>query len=249
MRRDDLQALLIEVGMGILVTEGPAIGTERLTFKRVFERTEELHGVHVTNASVIGRLWDDMSDYQAAVLAAILSNDDQEGIEDTVNAVAKILASADLSTPGSRMTTAAEVVRVGCQTYVDALLGSPKASLHLGLRGLSVSRLPEAAATPAGETARAAYEEFCLRWEFVFEQTFAVLGVRLRPGFTLRQLSMLAISMTEGFARWDRLDPGSARGIMRPTGPDGEEREWTLFSVGLEAVMWHLTELDDADPV
>jgi hypothetical protein len=33
-------------------------------------------------------------------------------------------------------------------------------------------------------------------------------------------------------------------GIMRPTGPDGEEQEWTLFGLALEALAYEFFELD-----
>ncbi|HEY5109180.1 MAG TPA: hypothetical protein VII96_06170, partial [Acidimicrobiales bacterium] len=76
MRRDELKELLVEVGLDLLIEEGLARGTERLTFKRVFDRAADERGVRVTNASVIGRIWTDMADYQADVLAAALKNDD-----------------------------------------------------------------------------------------------------------------------------------------------------------------------------
>jgi hypothetical protein len=90
---------------------------------------------------------------------------------------------------------------------------------------------------------RQVYEEFATRWDFVFMQTFAVIGVRLRPGLTIRQLSMLAISLTEGFSIWERVDPTMTRHILRPTGPNGEKQEWTLFSLGLEGLVWQFAEL------
>lgn len=134
MRRGDLEELLIEVGLEILIDEGVATGTERLTFKRVFDRAAAEHQVYVTNASVIGRIWDDMAEYQAAVLAAVLTNDDEEGLEDTINVVAKVLVSADLSTSASRVATLTEVIRAGCEAHIDALTSSRKSSLHMGLR-------------------------------------------------------------------------------------------------------------------
>jgi hypothetical protein len=54
---------------------------------------------------------------------------------------------------------------------------------------------------------------------------------------------MLAISMVEGYAIWDRVDPASARDILRPSGPDGDSQEWSLLSVGLDALVSQLTEL------
>ena len=56
---------------------------------------------------------------------------------------------------------------------------------------------------------------------------------------------MLAISLTEGFSIWDRVDPTMTRHILRPTGPNGEKQEWTLFSLGLEGLVWQFAELDE----
>ena len=244
MRRDDLKELLIGVGLDLLIEEGLARGTERLTFKRVFDRAAAERGVRVTNASVIGRIWDDMADYQADVLAAALENDDIDGMAEVILAAARVVADADLSSIEGRHAAAVEVIRVACQAHIDALTGTRKADINMGLRGLSVSRLPLEEGSPTATSVRRAYEEFATRWDYVFERTFAVIGIRMRPGLTIRQLSMLAISLTEGFTVWDRVDPSVTRHILRPTGPDGGKQEWTLFSLGLDALVWQFAELD-----
>jgi hypothetical protein len=33
-------------------------------------------------------------------------------------------------------------------------------------------------------------------------------------------------------------------GILRPTGPDGQEQEWTLFGIGMDALQQLLFEAD-----
>ena len=246
MRRSELKALLIQVGLELLIEEGLARGTERLTFKRVFDRAAAEQGVRVTNASVIGRIWTDMADYQADVLSAALHYDDVGGMEETILAAARAVAAADLSTLDGRHAAAVEVIRVACDAHIEALTRVPEASIAMGLRGLSVSRLPSDEGSPTSASVRRAYEEFAVRWDFVLEQAFEEIGVRLRPGLTVRQLSMLAISLTEGFTIWDRVDPSMTRHILRPTGPHGEKQEWSLFSLGLEALVWQFAELVDA---
>ena len=245
MRRDELKELLIEVGLELLIEEGLARGTERLTFKRVFDRASGERGVRVTNASVIGRIWSDMAEFQADVLAAALQNDDHVGMEETILAAAQVLAEADLVSVAGRRAATVEVIRVACAAHMEALTGSPKSDINIGLRGLAVARLSAEEEETTVAIVRRTYEEFAVRWEFVFEQTFELIGVRLRPGFTLRQLSMLAISLTEGFTVWDRVDPVHTRHILRPTGPAGQFQEWTLFSLGLEAMVWQFAELRD----
>ena len=248
MRRGELEGLLIDVGVDILVDEGMATGTERLTFKRVFDRAWTEHGVKVSTGSVIGRIWDDMAHYQAAVLAEVLANEDREGVEDTITAVERVLAAADLSSRGGRMAAMAEAVRVGCATHIGRITRSRTASLHMGLRGLSVSRLPNDAASPVSDAAKAAYEEYCVRWDYVFERSFDALGLRPVAGVSIRHLSMLAVSVTEGYTTWDRLDPAVAGHVERPTGTDGALEEWTLYSLGIDGLIRGLTRFaEDVD--
>ena len=233
------------VGFDLLIDEGLARGTERLTFKRVFDRASEERGVRVTNASVIGRIWVDMADYQADVLAAALEAIDQAGVEFSIRAAGEVLAGADLASVDGRRAAATEMVRVVCAAHVETMARSRTAHLTIGLRGLGVSRLPTEEGTPAAESLLRAYEVYCVRWDFALGRAFEMLGVRMRPGLTIRQLSMVAISLAEGFIVWDRLDPVMSRHILRPTGPEGEKQEWTLFSMGLEALLWQFAELDE----
>jgi hypothetical protein len=169
---------------------------------------------------------------------------DRAGVEETIRAAAAVLVSADLSSEAGRRSAATEVVRVACAAHMEAVRTSPNAGLNIGLRGLAVSRLPADEGTPSAASLRSAYEVYCVRWDFALGRAFEVLGLRMRPGYTVRQLSMLAISLAEGFAVWDRVDPAGSRHILRPTGPDGEKQEWTLFSLGLEALVWQFAELD-----
>jgi len=249
MRRRELQELLTQVGLDMLLEEGLAHGTERITFKRVFDRAAVEHGVRVSNASVIGRIWADMAEFQAEVLAAALVNDDRDGMEETLLAAARVLTDADLATPMGRRRAAVEVVRVACEAYTDTVTRDPRADLKMGLRGLAVSHLPAEEGTPTADGIRTTYEEYASRWDYVLTQAFTVIGIRLRPGLSIRQLSMLAVSLTEGFAVWDRLDPTMTRHILRPTGPDGDKQEWNLFSLGLESLVWQFAELEEADGV
>ena len=245
VRREDLRELLISVGLDLLIDEGLALGTERLTFKRVFDRAAAERGVRVTNASVIGRIWTDMADYQADVLAAALQNDDVDGMAETILAAARVADDADLTTEDGRSMALVEMIRVGCEAHVAAVTGARKADVLMGLRGLSVSRLSTEEGSPTAARVRRAYEEFASRWDFVFTNTFAVLGIRLRPGCTVRQLSMLAISLLEGFTIWDRLDPSRTRHLQRGNGADPTEQEWSLFALGVEALVRQFTELDE----
>jgi hypothetical protein len=186
-----------------------------------------------------------MADYQADVLAAALESIDRVGVEETIRAAAEVLVAAELDSPAGRRAATTEVVRVACAAHMETLIRSRTANLTIGLRGLGVSRLPSDEGTPAAASLRRAYEVYCVRWDFALGQAFEVLGVQMRPGVSIRQLSMLAISLAEGSTIWERVDPTMSRQILLPTGHDGEKQKWTLFALGLEALVWQVAELDD----
>jgi hypothetical protein len=242
MRREELRELLIAVGLDLLIEEGPARGTERLTFKRVFDRAADAHGVRVTNASVIGRIWSDMDDFQADVLSAALEQLDRGGAEETLRAAIEVLDAADLDSINGRKTAATEVIRVACAAHIEALTRSRTSTVIMGLRGQSASKISMAVGAPSGDSVQQAYEVYSKRWDYVLEHAFDVLGIRVRAGLTIRQLSMLAISLAEGFTIWDRVDPTMTRHILRPTGQHGEKQEWSLFSLGVEGLIWQFAE-------
>ena len=51
----------------------------------------------------------------------------------------------------------------------------------------------------------------------------------------MRQFTVTVGALAEGCSLRQRLDP-DMDGILRPTGPDGEDQEWSVFAIGLEAL-------------
>jgi len=71
-----------------------------------------------------------------------------------------------------------------------------------------------------------------------------LLGLRLREQFTLRDFVIAEDSLSEGYGIRDRLDDSSMRIVVRPTGPNGELQEWTIFAVALEGLVRQFFEFD-----
>ncbi len=71
LNREELQSALLGAGRAILDEEGFVTGLSNVTFKRSFDRVEKELGVRITNASVIGRVWNKMADFQAEVLLSV----------------------------------------------------------------------------------------------------------------------------------------------------------------------------------
>jgi len=81
----------------------------------------------------------------------------------------------------------------------------------------------------------AGYEGATQLWEDAYAALAATLGMRPRSPLTVRQFTVAVGALAEGCSLRQRLDP-NMDGIRRPTGPDGEDQEWSVFAIGLEAL-------------
>jgi hypothetical protein len=249
--RDELRELLVSTGVQLLIEEGLGTGAGHLTFKRVFEWLEQNTGVRVTNASVIGRIWENQSEYQTDVLVAIASSDGTEMLEAAFQTLRPTLARFDRSTLEGRWGAISELARVGGSAHVRVLAGSTRWQRWVGVWALVMAGAdPESeAAGPVADALRHGYETVTRRFEMAYARMLSSFGFRVRPALTLRQLTVATGALAEGCALRYGVDPTSTRDIMRPTGPNGELQEWTLFSVGVEALFRAFLEIDpDWDP-
>jgi hypothetical protein len=87
------------------------------------------------------------------------------------------------------------------------------------------------------------YEEINQHAEEVFGFLMMLLGYRLRDPLTVRQFLNAAGALSEGCSLRDRVDSQMA-GIVRPTGPAGEDQDWTIYAIGLEALTRQFFEPD-----
>jgi hypothetical protein len=87
------------------------------------------------------------------------------------------------------------------------------------------------------------YQSVTRFWSANFIALIGVLGLRVRNPWSMDQFSMAAIAFAEGCAL-RQLTSGRTEMIIRPTGPDGGDQEWSLFAVGLEALVHQFLEPD-----
>jgi hypothetical protein len=228
--RDDLRSLLVATARSILRDEGMGTGLENLTFKRVFQRVERDTGLRLTNASVIKRVWDNQADFQEEVLVAIAADEDVSEFEQTMEAVARVLDTVDLSTEGTRWATLREVCRVGGEANMVSLLGSADWASWIGVWTLSNAVDVPSKRQRIEDALREGYEGFTAHFEEAY--------------LAIRQFTMAVSALAEGCALRGRVDLASMTGIERATGPDGATQEWTLLGTGLEALVVQFFEAD-----
>jgi hypothetical protein len=246
LTQEELRGLFVDAGRQILREEGLSCGAEALTFKRVRERVEADTGILIGNGSIIGRVWESLFDYQTAVMATIAADDSTAEIEQTLDGLVPVLLGATPSSLESRWSTVREVCRAGAATNMEALSRSTDWSLWIGVWAvISVGSAPL-----RRRRIEAALEQSYLvvteRMEKIYQATLSIVGFRVRSGLTIRQFTIAVAALTEGCVLRNRVDTEQMNGIMRPTGPGGEQQTWTLFGIALEALVEKFFEPDPA---
>ncbi|MGO8873927.1 MAG: hypothetical protein ACLQPH_21485 [Acidimicrobiales bacterium] len=242
--RDELRTLLLESGRAILREEGLGSGAEALTFKRVFDRVEEETGIRLTNASIIKRVWTNQAEYQADVLVAIAADEGHDELDRTVEVLLPFLEEMDASTEEARWWCTSELCRLAGGANADALRTSPNWTSWIGVWALATAGDPCVYRGRIEAALARGYEAFTKQLEEVYTLMADLLGLRLLEQLTMRQFTIAVEGLAEGCALRNRVDGSDMDGIMRPTGRHGEPQEWTLFAVGLEALVHQFFELD-----
>jgi hypothetical protein len=241
--KEDIRSMLLEAAQAMLREEGLGVGTDALTFKRVFERVARDTGMRLTNASVIKRVWENQADYQTDVLLGIAADEGHAEIEQTFTALIPALETLDVSTPDARWTAMRELCRIGGNANINALAESDNWSLWFSVWSQATAgEITEQKKALQGALLQG-YESVTEMYEETYQALVDLLGLRVRPGMTMRQFTIAVGALAEGSTLRTRVD-GGMEGIFLPTGPDGEDQEWTLFAVGTEALALRFFELD-----
>ncbi len=246
--REELRSLLVQTGRLLVIEEGLGVGVESLTFKKVFDRVEAETGVRLSNASVIRRVWHNQADYQADVLATIAVTDGLGEFDETIQAIGPLLDHLDVSTPEARRRSLREVCRVGGAANIIRLLESPNWSTWVAVWTLATAPNLEGEDQIAYQRRirdglLLGYEGFTTLWEGAYVALAQLVGMRVRAPLTIRQLTVAVGALAEGCSLRQHVDP-QLEGIVLPTGENGENQEWTLFGIGLEAILLHFFEPD-----
>jgi len=241
--RADLRELLLATAREILDEEGIQAASSNLTFKRVFERVEQRTGRSVTNASVIRRVWDNMADFQADVLIDIAQDERRPELDQTLEAIRRVLNRSDLSTVASRRLSLREMCRVGGEASAGVARDSVLWSLWISVLAIATTAPDQDRRDRMTGGLLDGFDALAGFWEDAFAVLFACLGFRLREPRTMRQFTEAVLSWSQGNSIRQRVS-GAATCLDLPTGPGGELQRWTLFGIGLEGLADQFFEPD-----
>jgi len=244
--RDELRATLVGEGRQILLTEGLGSDSSNLTFKRVFARVEASTGVRITNASVIRRIWRNQADYQTDVVISI-AGDEARRAQGSEQRVTALLAAFDTSTPTARARALREACRVEGNASSAAIDRAANWRLWLGIVVLGVSRSAPDDRARIMAAVDEGYQAVTALWRANIRIVMDILGFRVREPWTVDDLAAASIALAEGCAL-RQLAEGDAPLVLRPTGPGGQDQQWSRFAVGFEALVNQYLEPDPAHP-
>ncbi len=243
MSRDELRALVMGAGREILDTEGIETGTDNLTFKRVFEHIERTRGIQLTNASVIRRVWENQSDFQADVLSAIPLDHERPEIDEALAAIHLFLDGLDLSTESSRWSAITELCRVVGTSSSDSLQLASNWPLWISVVAMATTTSPSERRNRVRGALCEGYASITEFWEATTQTFMGRLGLRFRSPWSMRRYTIAATALSDGYAMRRHIE-GGLEPFTRATGPDGALQEWTLFGTTMEALVLQAVELD-----
>ncbi len=241
--REDLRALLLAAGRSILLEEGLGSVADALNFKRAFDRIEAETGITLSNASVIGRVWESLADYQTDVLVELASDTSRSNVPEVAELVAAVLADWDLSTATARSDALSEVCRVVGEALSDALRQSASWSVWINVWTMATSSDIPDRHQRVLSTLMQSYDAINEEGEEAFGGLMSIFGYRIKEPLTIPQFLNAVGALSEGCSLRDRVDT-KMLGIVRPTGPQGENQSWTIFGIGLHALVLEFFEPD-----
>ena len=241
--REDLRALMLTAGQSILLEDGLGTGADALNFKRAFDRIESETGIKLSNASVIGRVWANLDDYQTDVLVELASDTSRSNVSEVADLVAAVLTDSDLSTTEARSDALSEVCRVVGEALGDALRRSVSWSVWINVWTMATSSdLPDRYQRVLSALMQS-YDAINREGEDAFGSLMTLFGYRIKEPLTVPQFLNAVGALSEGCSLRDRVD-NKMLGIVRPTGPHGENQQWTIFGIGLHALVLEFFEPD-----
>ena len=231
-KRHELEGLILETGRRIIETQGLGTAAEHLTFKVAFDQLEREQGVRVTNASVIGRIWENQEEFQRAVLRSLLA-DGAPDLTATTRCVTALLTQADLSSGESRRRTVIELCRVASAVTADAMQQSSAWGTWVALTSLHCASSEEKRDPQITALLQESVEQTTAQVESLVSSALDALGLTFSPGADLALLACAMLSLAQGTFLHDGAGRADARTIPMPTGPGGGAEDWTLLGIGI----------------
>ena len=238
----EIRELLMTAGEELALDPSTRGGLAGLTLSAVFEKIQREQGILLTNASVLGRVFDATEAFRREVLIKIASSESQDFTTSSDYVFRNVIVKADLTTPERRWDALRETCRVSANIMLDTLAASQTWRVWLGILAYAIAE-PEVNADLV-EALKISYHRLNQQSIETYSAALQILGFRPREPRDLEYFSFSADTLAEGVGIRMLVEPDSFKGIMLPTGIGGKRQRWTKFSLGFWALASQIVELD-----
>lgn len=243
-RRADTAKLILGTGVEMLVSRGLDGGCAQVRMADVLGEIERRTGERITNASVYGRIWTNQNEFHQDLLVSAAEYYPSGEEQATLDAAREVLDAWDLTTDDGRRSALREIARSAGAAHLVSLKGSRPWQTWLAIWAITVSTPTPDDDAIRGPAIGRRHHHAVRHFEAVLGEVLDRIGFQMKRPFTLQQLASSVYALSEGVALNDRFaDEGVVR-VERRTGHGASTQEWSLFSVGFEALLVHFTELD-----
>lgn len=208
------RALLLDTGLAMLEQRGVGAGVTHIRLKEVAETAGLTTGAGY-------RCWDDQPAFHRDLAIAAVARGEDEPITETV---AAIRDAVDRGAP------LAEVIRVAAEANL----------YHFPEKTTLLNTITLRTCGPSDEELARAGREHLTRTVESYAMLHATLlaryRLRVRPPYTITDLTLALIALTDGFAVQAMTGEPHARIERRDVAP-GVGCDWTLFACAVEAVV------------
>lgn len=218
--------LLLDVGLEMLHERGVDVGVHHVRLSEVVEAAGMTTGAAY-------RCWDNQDVFHRELAGAAIGWRDQTSIAATV---AGIRSLVDAGAP------LAEVIRVGAEANLHRYPDDAGFLITIALRAAA----PRASAL--AEAGRQRSADSLLAYAELYAALLNVSRRRIRPPFTLEQMTMALASLSEGFALQAISGEPHVRVEFGDRAP-GVGNDWTLFGCAVEGLVEWFTEPNPAAEV
>lgn len=245
---------MLTAGMDLLAETGVVVGVGAVSFD------DAIAAADAPRASAYRAWADDNSNtgpqvrFHDELAAKILREQPGSGTNDLEGALTETLAAAnevlgqmpDIAgmSPAERGHWLRETHRRGSHANQTVMDGSRLWHIYVAVAAglMSQDEVPE-------ELLKAwADGEFALieRYKDLYRSMAELFGFRLRYCYTWEQFDTAAGALAEGLMLRSKVNP-HLNGIIRKTGPNGEEQDWNLFGICFEGLIRQFFEPDDGE--
>lgn len=242
--RGETRQLIIDTGVRLLLERGLRGGCDHVGMAEVLAEVHSSTGQRVTNASVYGRIWATQDEFHCDLLLAAAGFFPSGEERATQGAADQILATADLHSAQGRQSALGMFCRVGGAAHLHTMASSRAWQTWLAIWAITVSTPTLDDDIERGPAIAKRHELAVLEFSRVLAALLPRVGHRMKPPFTLEQLSMTVYALSEGLVLHHRFAPQTVVSVELPTLAGGAPETWSLFSVALQALLDGFTELD-----